>query len=157
MPQLLTAADPGHQHAVLITPMHQADIDPSFPIIRLAMPKVQLPAWRQYARRAIASKSPGRGILAARWHNRHHPAGLACFNTRTELDNTKTLCARPVVAVDILHPDYLITALVKQLCAIAQTTHCTHISLALPQTPTLDLTTITLNRTATITQDYTIG
>ncbi|MCW8308014.1 hypothetical protein AruPA_13270 [Acidiphilium sp. PA] len=157
MPHHLTSTAPHHQSAVLITLMHQADIDPSFPIIRLAMPDVQLAAWRQYARRAITSKSPGRGILAARWHARHHPAGLACFDTRTELDTTKTLCARPVVAVDILHPDRLITALVKQLCAIAQITHCTHLSLALPQTPTLDLTTIPLNRTATVNQDYTIG
>ncbi len=119
---------------LVVALLHAADIDPSFPIVRLTMPLVDLTAWRRFAVHAVTAKTTSRGILAVRWRGRPYPGGLACFDSATDLEDGRILVARHVVAVDILNPERMIRALIAALEVVGRTNRCAslHVSLTPP-------------------------
>jgi hypothetical protein len=123
--------DPIADHDLVVARLDTAEIDISFPIVRLTMPLVDLTAWRRFAVHAVAAKTTARGILAVRWRGRPYPGGLACFDSATDLEDGRILVARHVVAVDILYPERMIRALIAALEIVGKTNRCAslHISL----------------------------
>jgi hypothetical protein len=144
--------DPTTDRDLIVTRLHAADIDPSFPIVRLTMPLVDLTAWRRFAVHAVAAKTTARGILAVRWRGRPHPGGLACFDSATDLEDGRILVARHVVAVDILNPERMIRALIAALEIVGKSNRCASLHVSLTQPLMIDHATHSLGSQSMITQ-----
>ncbi|MGC9269880.1 hypothetical protein [Acidiphilium sp.] len=109
---------------IVVEPLVRAQIDPSYPIIQIAMPEIGRAEWRQFAQRSIGAAPGRRGILTARRRARNFPNGLACYQCDSGLSNGRTLLARPVIAVDLLDPTQIILNLITGLAGIARTHGC---------------------------------
>lgn len=105
----------------------------AWPLVHLALPGVDLAAWRRAARRRAASGKPGRprtGILVARRGIRRQICGMVWYRSEVDLALGRILRARHLLAVDILDVTPIITALLNQLGPIAKALNCTTIRLA---------------------------
>jgi hypothetical protein len=87
-----------------------------YPLIREAVPDLTLPAWLRFARPLTAPRRAAHsGIVAARRTGRVHPGGLFCYRVDRDLERGKILIAERFVAVDLLDPKAVLTALVAEL------------------------------------------
>jgi len=95
-----------------------------FPLIREAMPEVDLAAWTAFARRLTGRRLGHVGVMAAWREGRTFPCGLFCYRVDRTLGQGRTLIAEYFVAVDLLNPKGVLEALVTELDALGRRLGC---------------------------------
>jgi hypothetical protein len=96
-----------------------------YPLIREAVPTLDLPTWQRFARQLTGPRRGGQGgIIAARREGRVFPCGLFCYRVEDDLKLGKVLIADHFVAVDLLDPDAVLAALVEELDGLAERLGC---------------------------------
>jgi hypothetical protein len=106
-----------------------------FPLLREAIPGLDLQAWLRFARRispaprgGVRRPGPQRagqsGIMIARRAPRPMPCGLFIWRRDEDLAHGAVLVAEHLVAVDLLDPEPVRAALVQELDALAQRLGC---------------------------------
>jgi len=95
-----------------------------YPLIREAMPEIELTAWTGFARRVTGRRSHIAGIMAAWREGRSFPCGLFCYRVDKTLGQGKVLIAEYFVAVDLLDPKGVLAALVAELDALGNRLGC---------------------------------
>jgi hypothetical protein len=95
-----------------------------YPLIREAMPSISLTAWLAFAKPLLNRRATQTGIIAARRAGRAFPCGLFCYRVDNDLANGRVLIAEHFVAVDLLDPKAVLTALVGELDALGQRLGC---------------------------------
>jgi len=96
-----------------------------FPLIRQVVPTLDLPGWIRFARPLV---NPRRaeigGIVVAQRPSRAFPSGLFCYRQQRDLTHGKVLIAEHFVALDLLHPDAVLAALLVELDALGKRFGC---------------------------------
>jgi hypothetical protein len=96
-----------------------------YPLVREAVPTLDLSTWLRFARRLT---DPGRlgqcGIVVARREGRCFPCGLFCYRIEDDLKLGKALVADHFVAVDPLEPAAVLAALVEELDRLGNRLGC---------------------------------
>ena len=88
----------------------------AYPLIREALPGLDLAGWLRFARQTAAARRAGRaGIIAARRAGRPYPCGLFCYRVDQDLEQGRVLIAEHFVALDLLEPAAVLAALVAEL------------------------------------------
>lgn len=95
-----------------------------FPLIREVMPSLELTAWTDFARRITGRRNSNAGIMAAWRERRSFPCGLFCYRVDKTLADGKVLVAEHFVAVDLLEPKAVLSALVDELEALGHRLGC---------------------------------
>jgi hypothetical protein len=96
-----------------------------YPLVREAVPSLDLPAWLRFARQLTDPRRAGQcGIVAARRGGRAFPCGLFCYRVEDDLKLGKVLTADHFVAVDLLDPAGVLAALVEELDGLAKRLGC---------------------------------
>jgi hypothetical protein len=96
-----------------------------YPLVREAVPTLDLPSWLRFARQLTGSRRGEQcGIVAARREGRTFPSGLFCYRVEDDLTLGKVLVADHFVAVDLLDPGAVLAALVEQLDELAGRLGC---------------------------------
>ena len=110
-----------------------------YPLIREAVPTLDLPGWLRFARQLTGPRRTGQsGIVVARREGRAFPCGLFCYRVEDDLTLGKVLMADHFVAVDLLDPGAVLAALVAELELLAERLGCQAVrSLAHGGTPSV--------------------
>ena len=88
----------------------------AYPLIREALPSLDLAGWLRFTRQTAAARRAGRaGVVAARRIGRPYPCGLFCYRVDQDLEKGRVLIAEHFVAVDLLEPAAVLAALVAEL------------------------------------------
>lgn len=88
----------------------------AYPLIREALPSLDLAEWLRFTRHTLTARRSGRaGIIAVRRANRPYPCGLFCYRVDQDLEQGKVLIAEHFVAVDLVEPAAVLAALVAEL------------------------------------------
>ena len=96
-----------------------------YPLIREAVPTIDLPSWLRFAQQLTAPRRAGQcGIIVARRGGRAFPSGLFCYRVEGDLQLGKVLIAEHFVAIDLLDPGGVLTALVEELDVLAKRLDC---------------------------------
>ncbi|HUB13105.1 MAG TPA: hypothetical protein VMB34_14230 [Acetobacteraceae bacterium] len=96
----------------------------AYPLIREAMPEIDLSAWTNFARRLTGRRLSHAGIMAAWREGRSFPCGLFCYRVDKTLGQGRVLIAEYFVAVDLLDPKAVLAALVEELDALGRRLNC---------------------------------
>lgn len=110
--------------AFTVRPLTRDQILSVFPLIREAMPDVELGDWTGFARRITGRRGANAGIMAAWREGRSFPCGLFCYRVDKTLAEGKVLVAEHFVAVDLLEPKAVLAALVAELEALGRRLEC---------------------------------
>jgi hypothetical protein len=95
-----------------------------FPLMREAVPALDLKTWLAFARRLTAGRQGGRaGIVAVTRRGRNLPCGAFIYRCQRNLPAAE-LVAEHFVALDVLYPDAVMQALVAELDALAKRLGC---------------------------------
>lgn len=109
-----------------VGPMDVKDARAVFPLIREAIPTLDLSAWLRFARQVTTGRPAApAGIVVAKRTGRSFPCGLFCYRVEQDLERGRTLTADHFVAVDLLEPAAVLDALVHELDALAARLRCT--------------------------------
>jgi len=108
----------------IVRPLPPEQILSVYPLVRETMPDVDLAAWTAFARRLSGRRRTQAGIMAAYRQGRPFPCGLFCFQVDKALPQGRVLTAEYFVAVDLLDPRPVLTALVAELDALGQRLGC---------------------------------
>jgi len=96
-----------------------------YPLVREAVPSLDLPTWLRFARQLTGPRRGGQcGIIAARREGRAFPCGLFCYRVEEDLKLGRVLIADHFVAVDLLDPAGVLAALVEELDSLAKRLAC---------------------------------
>jgi len=96
-----------------------------YPLVREAVPTLDLSAWLRFARQLTGARHKGQcGIVAARREGRTFPCGLFCYRVTDDLNLGRVLIADHFVAVDLLDPAAVLVALVEELDGLAKRLGC---------------------------------
>ena len=96
-----------------------------YPLIREAVPPLDLAAWLRFARQLTGGRRSGQcGIVAARREGRAFPCGLFCYRVEDDLRRGRILVADHFVALDLLDPGAVVAALVEELEGLAARLGC---------------------------------
>jgi hypothetical protein len=108
-----------------VEPLARDQVRAVYPLIREAIPGLGLTAWLRFAHKAIATRRAGQaGIIVARRKSHDFPSGLFCYRVDPDPALGKILVAEHFVAVDLLHPDDVLAALVAELDALGERLGC---------------------------------
>jgi len=108
-----------------VEPLSRDKIRAVYPLIREVIPGLSLTAWLRFAQSAIGSRRGGQaGVIVARRENHDFPNGLFCYRVDPDPALGKILVAEHFVAVDLLHPEEVLGALVAELDALGQRLGC---------------------------------
>jgi hypothetical protein len=96
-----------------------------FPLLREAIPGLQLQSWLRFARRVTAARRAGHsGIMVVRRTPRPMPCGLFLWRRDEDLAHGAVLVAEHLVAIDLLDTEPVMAALVAELERLAQRLGC---------------------------------
>ncbi len=96
-----------------------------YPLVREAVPTLDLAAWMRFARQLTGPRRSGQcGIVTARREGRPFPCGLFCYRVEDDLKLGKVLIADHFIAVDLLDPARVLAALVDELDRLAKRLNC---------------------------------
>jgi hypothetical protein len=96
-----------------------------YPLVREAVPTLNLAGWLRYARPLSASRRGAQcGIVTARREGRSFPCGLFCYRVDEDLSLGRILVADHFVAIDLLDPGAVLDALVEELDGLARRLEC---------------------------------
>ena len=128
---------------ILVEPMRAGDITLVWPLVRTAVPKLQISAWQRYARAFAVRDTPEsggegpapgteragqparrRGIVLARRRSQRFPCGLVCFQVRPDLRFGSVMTAEHLIAIDLVDPQPVVRAMVDHLEATGRALGC---------------------------------
>jgi hypothetical protein len=96
-----------------------------YPLVRETMPALTPGAWLRFARQLAGGKRAGQaGIVAAWRQGRNFPCGMFCYRVDNDLLHERVLVAEHFVAVDLLEPQAVLSALLAELEAMAARLQC---------------------------------
>lgn len=96
-----------------------------YPLIREAVVTIDLATWLRFARQLTGPRRAGHcGIVTVRREGRMFPCGLFCYRVEDDLKLGKVLTADHFVAVDLLDPGAVLSALVGELDVLAERLGC---------------------------------
>jgi hypothetical protein len=108
-----------------VEPLARDQVRAVYPLIREAIPGLSLAAWLRFAQGVTSPRRVGQaGIIVARRQGHDFPSGLFCYRVDPDPALGKILVAEHFVAVDLLHPDDVLAALVAQLDALGERLGC---------------------------------
>jgi len=108
-----------------LLPDHAATV---FPLMREAVPGLELKNWLRFARRVTAPRRAGQcGIMVVQRSARPLPCGLFIYRRQEDLTHGPILVAEHFVALDLLDPAPAMRALVEELDRLAKQLSCTAI------------------------------
>jgi hypothetical protein len=108
-----------------VEPLARDQIRAVYPLIREAISGLSLSAWLRFAQSATSARRGGQaGIIVARRKGHDFPSGLFCYRVDPDPALGKILVAEHFVAVDLLHPDDVLAALVAELDALGERLEC---------------------------------
>jgi hypothetical protein len=108
-----------------VEPLARDQIRAVYPLIREVISGLSLSAWLRFAQIATSARRGGQaGIIVARRHSHDFPSGLFCYRVDPDPALGKILVAEHFVAVDLLHPDDVLAALVAELDALGERLGC---------------------------------
>ena len=111
--------------AFTITTLAQDEARSVFPLIREAVPGLELAAWLRFARQlTLVRRAHIGGIVVARRTGRVFPSGLFCYRIDQDLALGRVLVAEHFVAVDLLDPPAVLAALVVELESLGRRFDC---------------------------------
>ena len=109
----------------IIGVLSRDDIRAVYPLVREAVPTLDLATWLRFARQLTGPRRGEQcGIVAARREGRAFPCGLFCYRVEDDLKLGKVLVADHFVAVDLLDPAAVVAALVEELDDLARRQGC---------------------------------
>jgi hypothetical protein len=104
-----------------------------FPLVREALPGLDLKAWLRFARRLLQLQRSGQGgIVVAQRKPRTHPCGVFTWRREHDLTHGEVLVAEHFIAVDLLDPNPVMAVLVAELDLLAGRLGCTAIRTVVP-------------------------
>jgi hypothetical protein len=96
-----------------------------YPLMREVVPSLSMLRWLTYARRLPRGPGPGRtGILIARRLGYPHPSGAVCYRRDRDITHGSVLTAEHFIALDLLYPEAILSALLSELDSIAVSLGC---------------------------------
>ncbi|HET8997039.1 MAG TPA: hypothetical protein VFN42_10275 [Acetobacteraceae bacterium] len=96
-----------------------------YPLVREFAPSLEAASWLRFARQLVNGKRPGQGGIVGAWRlGRSFPCGLFCYRVDNDLMRGKILVAEHFVAVDLLDPQAVLSALVEELDSLAARLGC---------------------------------
>lgn len=96
-----------------------------YPLVREAIPGIDLRAWLQFARRTADPRKAGReGIMVVTRRPRLLPCGLFVYRREIDLERGPVLVAEHFVAVDVLDAEPVMRALIAELDGLARRLGC---------------------------------
>jgi hypothetical protein len=96
-----------------------------YPLVREAIPGIDLKAWLQFARRIADPRKAGReGIMVVTRRPRLLPCGLFVYRREIDLERGPVLVAEHFVAVDVLDAEPVMQALIAELDGLAARLGC---------------------------------
>ncbi len=99
-----------------------------YPLLREAIPTLDLKTWTRLSRRLANPRRTGQaGIRVALRSPRLLPCGLFLYRREHDLTHGPILVAEHMVAVDVLDPEPVMSALVRELESLAERLGCTAI------------------------------
>ena len=108
-----------------VEPLPREQIRAVYPLIREAIPGLSLSRLAAFrARRPSGGRRGLSGIIVARRESHDFPSGLFCYRVDPDPALGKILVAEHFVAVDLLHPDEVLAALVAELDALGRRLGC---------------------------------
>src|SRR6185312_11222174 len=108
-----------------VEPLSRDQIRAVYPLIREAIPGLNLAAWLRFAQGATGTRRNNQaGIIVARRESHDFPSGLFCYRVEPDPALGKVLVAEHFVAVDLLHPADVLAALVEELDALGERLGC---------------------------------
>lgn len=110
--------------AFIAGPLRPDQIRSVFPLIREALPDLQLADWLRFARRMTMRRTDQAGIVVVQRVGRNYPSGLFCYRVDRDLERGTVLNAEHFVAVDLLEPGAVLAALVQELEAVGKRLGC---------------------------------
>ena len=111
--------------AFTVEPLSRNQVRAVYPLIREVIPGLGLSAWLRFAQTATSARRGGQaGIIVARRVGHDFPSGLFCYRVDPDPALGKILVAEHFVAVDLLHPDDVLAALVAELDALGERLGC---------------------------------
>jgi hypothetical protein len=109
----------------IVAPLSRDQVHTVYPLIREAIPGLSLTAWLRFARNATSRRGKDQsGIVIARRQQRDFPSGLFCYRVDLDPGLGRVLVAEHFVALDLLHPDDVLAALVQELDALGKRLDC---------------------------------
>ena len=118
------------QDAALLPGLYCEDLPPGqagtvFPLLREAIPGLQLQSWLRFARRVTSPRRAGQsGIMVVRRAPRPMPCGLFLWRRDEDLTHGAVLVAEHLIAIDLLDTEPVMAALVTELERLAQRLGC---------------------------------
>jgi hypothetical protein len=108
-----------------VEPLARDQVRAVYPLIREAISGLNLTAWLRFAQNAMSARRAGQaGIIVARREGHDFPSGLFCYRVDPDPALGKILVAEHFVAVDLLHPDDVLAALVAELDSLGERLGC---------------------------------
>lgn len=99
-----------------------------FPLIREAVPALDMKAWLRFARRMTnPRRTDDTGIMVVYRRSRKLPCGLFLYHRENDLAHGSVLVAEHFIAVDVLDPQPVMRALTAELDALAGRLGCSAI------------------------------
>ena len=109
----------------VVEPLAKDQIAAAYPLIREAVPSLDLPHWTRLARRLTEPRRAAQsGILVVRRRHRRHACGLFYYRKEQDLQYGTVLVANHFVALDLLDQRPVAMALVAALERLAQDLGC---------------------------------
>jgi hypothetical protein len=95
-----------------------------YPLIRESEPGVALDTWLSFVRRTASPRARRTGIMVATRKSQRFPSGLFCYRCHEDLALGHVVTADYFVAVDILDPAPVVSAMVLALERLGVTLEC---------------------------------
>ncbi|MCB8880690.1 hypothetical protein ACELLULO517_10645 [Acidisoma cellulosilytica] len=110
---------------VVVEALTAGDIRPLYPLVLAVEPGLLWSQWDRYARRMVRARPPVReGIIVARRRGHPMPCGAVCYRRDRDLRHGLVLTAEHFVAIDLLYPQAVLTALARALDELADRFDC---------------------------------
>ena len=100
------------------------DAHTAYPLVREAEPGVALQSWLGFVRRTARPALIRTGIRVATRDGQRFPSGLFCYRCHCDLSLGDVVTADYFVAVDILDPTPVVSALVRALEQLGEALRC---------------------------------
>ncbi|HTI02030.1 MAG TPA: hypothetical protein VL752_13870 [Acidisoma sp.] len=113
------------QQRMVVQPMQIGDVRPLFPLVQAQDAGLTWLRWQSYAKRVVRSKLGAReGILVARRSGHALPCGAVCYRIDRDLRFGRILTVEHVIALDLLYPQLVRSALTAALERLAVELGC---------------------------------
>ena len=117
--------DPSNTSALIVARLTRQQIRSAYSLMQAADPSLRLVRWLRYARRvADQADSASDGMLVARRGATSHPCGAVCYQRVRHLRHGPVLTAEHFIALDLLQPEAVLSALAAELEVVAARLGC---------------------------------